>query len=343
MRTVKRILVVQTAFIGDVILTLPLVQVLKDFMPAAEIDLVAVPRAMEVCRNHPAIHELIPYDKRGAERGWNGLRSKAKELRHGKYDLAFIPHRSLRSAFLAVAARIPLRVGFRRSAGKWLFTRRIPYDGDAHEITRNLSLLEGIGVHDLGTVLPTVYPGEAERHEVDDLLSREELAGAGTLVAIAPGTIWNTKRWLKERFAELAQSLARENIGVILIGGPEDAPLGDEIKNQASHSLVQNLAGKLSLLGSAECIRRCKVLVSNDSAPMHMAVAVRTPVVAIFGATVPAFGFAPIGENDTVVETRGLRCRPCSIHGGEKCPIGTFECMMNISVERVLQRVQDRL
>ena len=340
---VKRILVVQTAFIGDVILTLPLVQVLKDFMPAAEIDLVVVPRAADVCRNHPAIHELIPYDKRDTERGWSGWRSKARDLRQRRYDLAFVPHRSLRSAFLAFAARIPLRVGFKRSAGKWLFTRRIPYDGDAHEITRNLSLLEGIGVHDLGTVLPTVYPGEVEQREVDELLSTKELAGAKTLVAIAPGTIWNTKRWPKERFAGLARTLAQKNIGVILIGGPDDAALGDEVRDQASHPLVQNLAGKLSLLGSAECIRRCKVLVSNDSAPMHVAVAVRTPVVAIFGATVPAFGFAPVGANDTVVETRGLRCRPCSIHGGEKCPIGTFECMMNISVERVLQRVEDRL
>jgi len=343
MRTVKRILVVQTAFIGDVILTLPLVQVLKDFMPAADIDLVVVPRAMDVCRNHPAIHELVSYDKRGAERGWKGLRSKSKDLRHTRYDLAFVPHRSLRSALLVFAARIPLRVGFRKSAGKWLFTRRIPYNSDEHEIKRNLSLLEGIGMHDLGTVLPTVYPGEAEQREVDELLSSKELAGARTLVAIAPGTIWNTKRWLKERFAGLARSLAEKNIGVILIGGPEDATLGDEVKEQASHPLVHNLAGKLSLLGSAECIRRCKVLVSNDSAPMHLAVAVRTPVVAIFGATVPAFGFAPVGPNDTVVETRGLRCRPCSIHGGEQCPIGTFECMMNISVERVLQRVEDRL
>ena len=101
--------------------------------------------------------------------------------------------------------------------------------------------------------------------------------------------------------------------------------------------------GELTLLQSGELIRRCRVLIANDSAPMHMAVAVRTPVVAIFGATVPEFGFTPLGEHDVVVQTLGLECRPCAIHGGTSCPIKTFVCMKDIQVADVLDRVNDIL
>jgi lipopolysaccharide heptosyltransferase II len=343
MRQVDRILVVQTAFIGDVILTLPLVQALKDFFPEARIDLVVVPRVMDACRNHPAINQLIEYDKRGSERGLRGLRQKGRQLRQNGYDLAFVPHRSLRSALLVFLAGIPLRIGFKTSLGRFLFTRRIPYERESHEIERNLALLEGVGVHRPGHILPSVYPGDREKGRIDQLIATAGLGGTRQLAAIAPGTIWNTKRWLKERFAEVAESLAARKSGVVIIGGPEDAELGEEIKSLAHSPLVYNAAGSLSLLESAELIRRCSVLVSNDSAPMHLAVAVRTPVVAIFGATVPAFGFGPVGRRDAIVETRGLRCRPCSIHGGDRCPIGTFECMKNITSERVLARVTERM
>jgi heptosyltransferase-2 len=163
------------------------------------------------------------------------------------------------------------------------------------------------------------------------------------LVAIAPGTIWNTKRWLKERYAELAARLADERYEVMLIGGEEDEALCREIKELSGSSRVYSTAGALSTLQSAELLRRCKLLITNDSAPLHFAVAVGTPVVAIFGATVPEFGFAPYGKHDTVVETLGLPCRPCSIHGGRECPIKTFECMNAITVEKVYRRVEEVL
>ena len=339
MRSISRILVVQTAFIGDVILTLPLIQTLKEFFPQAEVDVVLVPRAAEICRNHPAIDRIIEYDKNGKDKGLAGFRRIVRTLREREYQIAVVPHRSLRSSSLAFLSRIPLRVGFGKGGGRSLLTKRVPYDSGIHEIERNLSLLAGIGIRDFGKVLPKVYPSAADQSRASEIISGIPAERRTKLIAVAPGTIWNTKRWLKERFAELIAIVVDEGFGVVLVGGKEDAGLCGEILDQANRSFVINTAGTLSLLESAELIRRCLLTLSNDSAPMHLSVATGTPVVAIFGATVPSFGFAPYGPHDSVVETHGLTCRPCSIHGGAECPIKTFDCMVQITSDRVFSRM----
>jgi heptosyltransferase-2 len=160
------------------------------------------------------------------------------------------------------------------------------------------------------------------------------------MVAIAPGSVWNTKRWIQEHFVGLIKILVDEGYSIAVVGGAEDASLCQEIERATGNERVLNAAGRLMLLQSAELLRRCKVVVSNDSAPMHLAGAVGTPVVAIFGATVPQFGFGPTGALDEVVETLGLPCRPCSIHGGDACPIGTFVCMKQITPGQVLEKVR---
>ena len=341
MKDFKNILVVQTAFIGDMILTLPLVQVCKKMFPAAAIDVVVTPAARELCANHPDIHEAIAFDKRGADRGVGRLVQLSRLLRSRSYDLALVPHRSLRSAALVALSRIPVRIGFDRSSGTILLTDTVKYDRSIHEIDRNLSLLKPVIDEAVARELPRLYPSDADKKRVDRLLVELEVVQPETLVAIAPGTIWNTKRWLKERFSSLAVNLDEAGLEIVLIGGPDDQGLCGEVRTLSGSSHVYNTAGMLSLLQSVELIRRCKLLICNDSAPMHMAGAAGTPVVAIFGATIPAFGFGPPGPLDVVVETQGLKCRPCSIHGGENCPIKTFECMIAISHERVFQNVLD--
>ena len=339
MRPIKRILVVQTAFIGDVILTLPLVQVLKEFIPQAEIDVVVVPRASEICRNNPSIARVIEYDKRGKDSGWRGFRRIVALVKERDYQIAILPHRSLRSALTALLAGIPLRVGFRKGGGRFLFNKSVPYDQEKHEVERNLSLLSAIGIRDLGKVLPLVYPSRSDQAAATKILAGIPVKRRSNVIAVAPGTIWNTKRWLKERFVELIKMLHDDGFAVVLVGGKEDVDLCSSIIVEADRKYVVNTAGSLTLLESAELMRRCRLTVSNDSAPMHLSVAVGTPVVAIFGATVPSFGFAPYGPHDAVVETRGLHCRPCSVHGGDECPIKTFECMVQITPDRVFSRV----
>lgn len=343
MREIKDIVVIQTAFIGDALLTLPLVQIVKKAYPGANVDFVVTPRSSPLFANHPDIRETIPFDKRGEDRGIRGLLCIARRLRSRSYTLALIPHRSLRSAALALRAGVPIRVGFDRSAGRFLLTHTATYRRELHEIQRNLSLLDALSVGGDRRELPRLYPSEEDRRKVDRLLVELEMGHPENLVAIAPGTVWNTKRWLKERFASLAVNFDDAGLETVLIGGREDETLCSDIRTLSGSSRVHNVAGMLSLLQSAELIRRCRILVCNDSAPMHFALAVGTPVLAIFGATVPAFGFGPVGPFDVVVETQGLKCRPCSIHGGDKCPIKTFDCMKDISYERVFGNAMDVL
>lgn len=343
MRLEKNILVIQTAFLGDVILTLPLVQVIKKFFVNSEVHMVTVPKAAGLLQNHPCIDRTVVFDKRGRDAGIGGLLRVAKVIRTNRYDLAFVPHRSLRSALLALLGRIPIRVGFRNSVSRYLYTYVVPYAADSHEVERNLTLLSALGVDWEGKELPSLYPSEDDCRQVDRVLFELEIVRPSNLIAVAPGTVWNTKRWLPERFAELSKLLAQEQFEVVLIGGEQDAELCRSIAEMSGSSHVYSTAGRLTLLQSAELISRCRAAVSNDSASMHLAVAMRTPVVAIFGATVPEFGFYPSGKHDVVVETRGLPCRPCSTHGGDKCPIKTFECMTNISHLRVFDSIREVL
>jgi len=335
----NHILVVQTAFIGDAILTLPLIQTLKKNYPAAQIDVVVTPRTAEVFSHHPDISKIFSYDKRNTDRGIAGFFRFRKKLLTPRYDLAIVPHRSLRSALLTASLHPAKSICFDRSAGNWLFDLHVHYKSELHEIDRNLSLLQPLGVRENISAVPRLYPSNEDQSVVDTLWKQWKLK-KNCVVAIAPGSIWATKRWLPERFAETAKYFVQKKYCVVLIGGKEDRNLCEDIGAQAGNEGVLVAAGNLSLLQSAELIRRCNLLLSNDSAPLHLATAVQTPVVAIFGATVPQFGFAPRGKRDVVLGVEGLFCRPCAIHGGKSCPLGSFDCMNNLSVPMVVQAME---
>jgi heptosyltransferase II len=336
-----KIIIVQTAFIGDVVLTLPLAQVLRKKLPDAQIDFVAIPRAAGLLKNHPAINKVIIYDKRGVDKGVFGLINLSSKLKSENYDVAIVPHRSLRSAVLVRMAACKKRIGFSKSVGKKLFTDIVPYPPSMHEVERNLTLLRKMAIVHNEKEPPQVYPTDNDKEVVDKLLSDEKILNIKKLICVAPGSVWNTKRWMTEGYIELVEKLISRGFSVGLIGGEDDFQLCNLILKSVDMTGVFNTAGKLTLLQSAEMIRRCNVLVSNDSAPIHLAAAVNTPVVAIFGATVPAFGFAPYSDRSLVVETDGLKCRPCSIHGGNQCPIKTFDCMKMITADTVYEKVVD--
>ncbi len=339
MQPPDRILIFQTAFLGDVVLTLPLVQVLHREFPNTLIDFLTTPKAAAILRNHPAIHAVIEYDKRGGQRGLGGMFSISSILRAQRYGVALVPHRSLRSAIVTALSRIPERIGFDVSAGRLLFTETVQYRKNVHEIERNLCFLNALDIRIPKKELPSVYPSTADVHAVDRFISEIQIKPNDKLIAIAPGSVWNTKRWPSERFSDLVRRITAVGMKAVLVGGKEDESLCKEIASNAQGTAVYLSAGRFSILQSAELLRRCAALVSNDSAPMHLAVAMRTPVVAVFGATVPSFGFAPYGEKDVVVQIERLPCRPCSIHGGDTCPIGTFDCMVKISAEMVFEKI----
>jgi heptosyltransferase-2 len=339
----RKCLVIQTAFIGDAILTLPVFQVLKRVEPSTSVDALVIPRTAELFRTHPAVTRVITFDKRGEDQGLRGLRNIVGEIRQQRYDAAIIPHRSIRSAMIALLGGIPMRIGFDRSAGWLLLNERVSYDSRLHEIERNLSLLAPLGIPFNGKESPKLYPTSSDAQVIDEFLSSHGFQSRDRFIGVAPGSVWKTKRWLEESFVETIRRFVRDQHNVVLIGGKEDEELCSRIRDQVGSSQVAVAAGTLSLLQSAELIRRCAVLLTNDSAPMHLAVAMGTSVIALYGATVPEFGFAPYGNHSVVLETKGLACRPCSIHGGNRCPIETFDCMRRISTDSVVKSVKEML
>ncbi len=335
---IPKILIVQTAFIGDVILATPLVEAAHQVFAPCEVHFMVIPAAANALARHRGIQRVLIFDKRGGQRSLAALWRLAQDLRRENYAAAIVPHRSLRSALLVWLARIPLRIGFTRSAGSLLFTQRVPYR-QVHEVQRNLDLLRPFGGLPEALAPRVAWDGA----DADVVAETIRDCGAGRRwCALAPGSVWATKRWPAERFAQLARALiARHNAVVFLIGGSTDAELCAEIQTQVG-AFCLNLAGVLTLRQSAALLDRCAVLVSNDSAPTHLGAATRCRVLTIFGPTVPAFGFAPFGAGHAVLE-KDLSCRPCSSHGSRRCPIGTHACMLEISVEEVLMRVGQML
>jgi lipopolysaccharide heptosyltransferase II len=325
-------LVVQTAFLGDVVLTTPLLSVLAE--RHGPVDVVTTPAAAPLIETHPAVRRVIPYAKRGADRGLSGLLRLGRSLRAERYAFAYLPHRSLRSAVLALIARISRRIGF---ADGWrlLYTGSRPRPATGHEIDRLLTLADVLPHHQTA---PTLGLTAADVAAAEAALRAGGIAGA--FAALAPGSIWGSKRW--PHYGALAERLAGR-LDVVVVGGAEDTPLGAEIGTAVARAggRSANLCGQLTLRQSAAVMRKAAVLVTNDSAPLHFAQAVGTPTVAIFGPTLPSFGFGPRGPRDQALGVDGLPCRPCSAHGPARCPLGHHLCMQSLRVEDVLHAIEE--
>ena len=315
-------LVIQTAFLGDVVLSTPLLSALA--ARHGTVDVVTTPLAAPLLETHPAVGTVFPYDKRGADRGWSGLKSLAQRLQNQGYAQAYLPHRSLRSAALAMLARIPARIGF---SGGWsfLYTEARPKPRTGHETDRLLALANDAS----GVYRPQLQPTADDEQVAAGLIS-------GDFVAVAPGSIWGSKRW--PYFAELVTRLGAKT-SVVVVGSKDDQGLGDEIVQGRSRAV--NACGRLTLRQSAALIGRAQLLVTNDSAPLHLATAMGTPVVALFGPTVTEFGFGPLRAGDVALGVEGLECRPCSPHGPPACPLRHHRCMRELTVEAVLAAIEE--
>jgi heptosyltransferase II len=333
---INKILIIQTAFLGDVILTTPLVAELKNIFPHGKIDFLTIPKSINVLENNPDINEIIVFDKRGTDRGISGLYKMGKLLKKRKYDLCISPHRSLRSAYLSFTTGAETRIGFDRSTFKSAFNQIVVYRTDLHEIQRNLSLLESFK-NDLKMSSPRIFPTEDDKKNVDQIIIDNNINLKSRIFALAPGSIWPTKRWPESYYADICNKLASDNYQPVLIGGPEDIELCDNILKECQPA--RSLAGQMSLRQSTYFLTKCVGLLTNDSAPLHIGMAAGIPVYSIFGATVPEFGFAPIGVKSRVIEYKDLACRPCGIHGGKKCPTKTFDCMVKLTPDKVYDEI----
>ena len=329
-------LVVQTSFLGDTVLTTPLIATLAERGP---VDVLVRPDAAALLLGHPAIRDVIVFDKRGRDRGLRGIGRMAQAIRTRADGSArgtthaYLAQQSWRSAALVWLARVPVRVGWRSASGRALYTQVVPWGEDLHYSARCWALAAATGRPSSPVVpRPVLCPSPEDTAQARAILGTDD---DRALIVLAPSSVWGTKRW--PYYPELAQALA-SRFRVAVIGSPADLALCAPIIAAAPNSILA--AGRLSLLGTAALLRESQALVTNDSVPLHLASAMNTPTVSLFGPTVPAFGFGPLAMDAQVIEHPFLECRPCHAHGPAVCPLGHFRCMREIPVERVVRAVE---
>ncbi len=348
-------LVVQTSFLGDVVLTTPLIAELAKRGP---VDVLTTPEGSAILKHDPGIRNLIVYDRRNADRGLAGfarmaarIRSAARQGAGGAssgsdvktgYSTAYLAQGSIRSALLVISTGVKRRIGFNTSEGSRLYTDRVEYRPDRHHAERLwwLSMMACADPPSPAQITPRLYPSSEDVTEAASMLSEQFDDHAKTLVALAPGSAWGTKRW--PYFPQLAAELSGE-FNVVVVGGQADIEAGSEILNALPKGTAVNAAGRLGILASASVIGQAAALVSNDSAPQHLASAMGTPTVCVFGPTVPEFGFGPLAEGSRVAGLDGLACRPCDRHGPQQCPLGHWRCMRDVSVGAVFDLLTQTL
>lgn len=339
-----RILIFNSAFPGDIVLTTPLVRAASRAFPGAYLAFCTTAAGAGLLEGLPHLGRLIIYDKHGRDRGILGLVKTAARLRSERFDLVLSAHRSARTSILLALAGIPVRVGWDRSALRWFYTHLVARKPGDHETRRNLRLLEPLGIQVDSLDHRPMLPVTAEEASlVSGRLGVGRLQGAGPLVLVAPGSVWATKRWLAGRFAELIDMLTETlSAKVVLIGSPQDREQADKVVAGCT-SQVLDLIGKTDLREAAALVRGARLLVTGDSAPMHIAWAMDLPTVAIFGATTPELGFAPLSEKCKVVQVKNLDCRPCGEHGPSRCKPGHFRCMREITAAMVMDACREIL
>jgi heptosyltransferase-2 len=240
-------------------------------------------------------------------------------------------HKSWRTGIALRLAGIPQRIGFAEAPAAWLYTDRVARPTALHDRDRLLELLRPLGGAD-GDRRTWVALDAAARRRADELLA--SVAGEGRpLAGVCPGSIWRTKRWPAPKYGELVRRLEAHGWRCVLLGSPDERTVTAEVR-AAAGGLGLDLAGATDLGVLAAVLARMSVVVTNDSAPMHVASALDVPQVAIFCATVPGQGYGPLGARALVVE-KDLACRPCGRHGGHRCPRGTDDCMDLIEVGEV--------
>lgn len=346
-----RIAVWNTAFLGDAVLTLPLLRVVRAAWPRAELDFYVRGGLEGLFAAQPELNRVYAYDKRGAQRGLKGAWRQGLAARARRYDIWIGAHESPRSSAMAVMSGARRRVGYREAAFSALaYNARVDRHFAARqEIERLLGLalplLEPLGLGGLLRDPALTWP------ELRLPLEAQEGATAllaalppGPILGVHPGSVWPTKCWTPEGFAHIVRRGIDSGANVVLLASPPEAATAAHVlklAERAESPRLLNLAGKTSLPVLAAVLGRLQSYVTNDSGPMHLAWAQRVPVTAVFGPTTRALGFAPRGDS-TVVET-DEPCRPCGLHGHKTCPQGHFRCMRGIDPEVVWRSAEARL
>lgn len=319
----KKILVIQTAFLGDVVLATALAEQLHAAFPEAQISMLIRNGNEGLLKDHPFLSNVFVWKKN--QNKVKNMLETLSAIRRERFDLVVNLQRFFSSGFFTAFSKGAITVGFDKNPLSFLFSRKVKHViGDGrHEIDRNAGLLASIC--QVRRMLPRLYPSQQND-------SRTEVYKHKPYVTMAPASVWFTKQLPAKRWVELVkQASVRKQ--VLLIGGPNDSELCESILQQAGVGGVINLCGKLNLLDTVSLMRDAVMNYVNDSGPLHLASSVNAPVTAFFCSTIPAFGFGPLSENSKVIEVKEkLSCRPCGLHGKSACPEGHFRCGFDIEL-----------
>jgi lipopolysaccharide heptosyltransferase II len=325
-----KFLVIQTAFIGDVILATSLVEKLHSHFPDAQIDMLVRGGNESLLENNPHVRQVIIWNKKQDK--ISNLFKIISAVRKENYDAVINAHRFFSSGLITIFSGAKEKIGFRKNPLSIFFSKRVEHSlNGKHEIERNQKLIEHLT--DTKPALPRLYPSAAD-DEATQSFKMDLQGNKIKYICIAPASVWFTKQFPKEKWVDFIK-LVPEDIQVYLLGSVTDFDLCEDIQRQTSNVKRQtiNLSGKLSFLQTASLMRDAWMNYTNDSAPLHIASAMNAPVTAVFCSTVPQFGFGPLSQKSFVGEIKyKLYCRPCGLHGYRKCPEGHFKCALEIDV-----------
>ena len=328
-----KILIIQTAFTGDVVLATALIEKLHTSITDAKIDFLLRKGNEGLLTGHPQLNKVWVWDKK-KNKNLN-LIKMALNVRNEHYTHVINAHRFATSGLITFLSGAPYRAGFDKNPFSFCFTHKVkhvlsePYSPNPiHETGRNQQLIESLT--DKSAAVPKLYPSEADYTKVKQYQAKP-------YICIAPSSVWFTKQFPASKWVELINDLP-PMYAIYILGAPGDKSLGDEIVEKNTHGNVSNLCGQLNFLQSAALMQKAGMNYANDSAPLHFASAMDAPVTAVFCSTVPAFGFGPLRPNGHIVEvSERLSCRPCGLHGHKQCPKGHFKCALDITNEQLLQ------
>jgi heptosyltransferase-2 len=343
MKPVTDLVWIQTAFLGDIILTTGAIRLAQAKWPHVKQHIITTSVGKAALTGTlPENFTLTVFEKR-QHSFWRAYRDLKRQFAKLPRQTTVIlrAHRSLRSTLLAKLLGYDT-ITFEESTWSFLASKRVPRVSVFHEAVRIALLLGPLGARrdEIVAARPCLNPIMKPLNP--DLVALAD-TWQGEIVAIAPGSVWGTKRWLPEGFATLTKLLLDDNATrvVLLIGSQEEKKYADQIAEFCGHSArVFNLCGRTRLPDLGWLYPKLALVISNDSSPIHYAAAYNIPTVAIFGATVPELGFGPLANKSVIVETAGLNCRPCSEHGPQSCPLGHFECMRRITAPQVFEACQ---
>lgn len=343
MTEIKKILIIRLSSIGDIILTTPLIRAVRKKYPYAQLFFLVKKNFESILKYNPHINHLIIFDK---NKGRNELKRIALELKNQNIDWIIDIHRNFRSFYL----RKILKPSLITSYSKKIIYRTLlvyfkinRYKNNKQIYLRYFEAVEkqGIQYDGKGT---EVYFSDDDHNEIKNTLAADGYTNHQLLIVICPGASSENKRWLKEYFATVGEHFVKmENAFIALLGGPQDEKLCNDVKKIMTVGAM-NYAGVFLLSESAALLKKADLVITNDTGMMHAAQSQKTPVVAIFGPTTKELGYFPLPDHRSIViENNGLRCRPCTHNGLNKCPRQHFKCMKEILPHQVIKAAEKLL